>query len=417
VIAAAGRADARPLHDKAGPAIFVLLYAAALLASVAEGFFLLLPLYVKHAGGNEISVGWILWGGAIGSVLLVGAMTRLLAVLRPAMIAALGCASFASGAAIFAFTDHIGWYSIVAGFLQGAGVGLSVASYPMVISGLIEDGKRSVHFSVLAAFGIAGMGVSPVIANILTHRGIGYTQIFLASALLCAACVIMFVFASRIIRAAETVSAKPAPAGALRLVMASEAAYPLSMVFLGTCMFTSMMNFQTTFAANRGLDFQIFYACYIAAAIVARFALSHAVNRANPLVMTVVLLAVVCGSLASYSFIGGSALLYGIASALLGGSYGLAYPLIQAHAVNLTAPELREKVLAYFSFSYFTAAFGFPLVSGWVIVRFGYDAFLVLLLAVGVAELGVGTAHWRANYRARTLPPLNAPGGRLGLSA
>ena len=182
-------------------------------------------------------------------------------------------------------------------------------------------------------------------------------------------------------------------------MLTSEAVYPLTMVFLGASMFSSMMTFQTTFAASRGLNFQIFYGFYIAATIACRLLLSQAVSRANPRVMIVVLLAIMCASLASFSFVGSNTVLYAIASTLLGSSYGLVYPLIQAHAVNLTVAELRDKVLAYFSFSYFVAVYGFPLIAGWVIVRFGYPAFAVLLFAVGLAELCVGLAHARARER------------------
>lgn len=393
----------------AGRTIFALLYSAALLASVAEGFFLLLPLYVKQIGGNELHVGWILWGGAIGSVLLVGLLTRLLNVFRAAAIAGLGCGAYAIGALIFAFTHQLGWYSYAAGFFQGAGVGLSVAAYPIVVSALVNDRKRSVHFSVLAAFGIAGMGISPVIAHWLTGTGIAYNQIFLGSALICIACVVMFAAVTRMIDANGARPSAEAPKNALQSVLASEAVFPLVMVFLGASMFSSMMNFQTTFAASRGLDFQVFYLFYIASTIVSRFTLSQAVNRANPYVMTVVLLAIMCVSLASFSLVGRTAWQYAVASTILGSSYGLLYPLIQAHAVNLSAPELREKVLAYFSFSYFAAVFGFPLFSGWVIVRFGYDAFVVLLLGVGVAELAVGLAHWYVHEEAKRPTPPGAP--------
>ena len=232
----------------------------------------------------------------------------------------------------------------------------------MVITGLIEDRKRSVHFSVLAAFGIAGMGISPAIAGWLTRAGVGYHEIFFASTIMCVACVAMFAALNRMIPASTGAARERVPAGALRSVMASEAAFPLIMVFLGACMFSSMMNFQTTFALSRGLDFEVFYLCYIAATIVSRFALSPVVNRVNPRVGTVVLLALMCGALASFAFIGANVVLYGVASTILGSSYGLVYPLIQAHAVNLTVPQLRERVLAYFSFSYFVAVFGFPLV-------------------------------------------------------
>jgi len=394
--------------------LFALLYSAALLASIAEGFFLLLPLYVKQVGGNELDVGWILWGGAAGSLLLVGSMTRLLDVLRPASIAALGCAAYAVGAAIFTYSDHIGWYSILAGFFQGAGVGLCVTSYPIVITGLIEDARRSVHFSVLAAFGIAGMGVSPVLAAFLTKNGISFHQIFLASAIACLVCVAMFVVVNRMIAVAGHPVRADAPTGALRAVVKSEAAFPLIMVFLGASMFSSMMNFQTTFAVSRGLDFQVFYVCYITSTILSRLTLSRLVNKADPRVVIVFLLAVMCASLASFSFVGGSVLLYAIASTLLGSSYGLVYPLIQAHAVNLTAPQLRDKVLAYFSFSYFVAVYGFPVVGGWIIVRNGYGAFIVLLLCVGLAELAVALTHLFLRGRVSTSP---AAPGRVNASA
>ena len=47
----------------------------------------------------------------------------------------------------------------------------------------------------------------------------------------------------------------------------------------------------------------------------------------------------------------------------------------------------------------YTGTLWFPLVAGWVIVRFGYPAFAVLLFAVGLAELCVGLAHARTRER------------------
>ena len=401
--------------------VFLLLYSAALIASIAEGFFLLLPLFVKSIGGTEIDVGWILWGGAAGSVLLVGSVSKLLDYLRPAAIAALGCASYAAGAGIFAFTYHVGLVCDAAGFFQGAGVGLSVTAYPMVVSALVDDRKRSVHFSVLAAFGIAGMGISPVIGAFARAHGIDYHLIFQASAIMSLISAALLALLDRAPAGGRVRSPhRAAPRGALRSVLASEAVFPLIMVFLGTCMFSAMFTFQTTFAVSRGLDFQIFYACYITATIAARLTLSKFVSRADPHAMTVFLLALVCCALASYAFVGSNPLLYGAASALLGTSYGLAYPLVQAHAVNLTAPALRERVLAYFSFLYFFAAFGFPLAGGWVIVRYGYEAFMLVVLAVGVAQLSVACFHWRARARTvagqaqRALPRRPAIGRPIG---
>jgi len=184
--------------------------------------------------------------------------------------------------------------------------------------------------------------------------------------------------------------------GALRQIFASDAKYGFLMVFLGACVFSTMMNFQTTYAETSGLDFSVFYICYTAAVIGSRFLISGVVNRREPMRMTILLLALMCGALVMFQFIGQSTLVYGAASVVLGVSYGLVYPLIQAQTVNAVREQLRSRTLVYFSLAYFLAVFGFPLLGGRVIVEAGYASLLVLLTGAAALELAVAVWRWMA---------------------
>jgi Major Facilitator Superfamily len=126
--------------------------------------------------------------------------------------------------------------------------------------------------------------------------------------------------------------------GPARLILASRARPFLLMVLLGACMFTSMSAYQATFAASGGLSPSIFYACYMFYAcytlgvIVPRFTVTTVPTKWSLAATTTALLAGICLSLAGFLPTGHDPVLYAASSALLGVTYGLAYPLIQARA-------------------------------------------------------------------------------------
>jgi predicted MFS family arabinose efflux permease len=183
------------------------------------------------------------------------------------------------------------------------------------------------------------------------------------------------------------------------------------MVFLGACVFSSMMNFQTTFAASKGLDFSVFYISYTAAVIGARFLISGFVNRREPMKTTIALLALMCVSLVMFLGVSTSAALYAASSILLGLSYGLVYPLIQAQAVNASEERVRSRTLVYFSLSYFIGVFGFPLLGGRIIVDGGYQMLLVALLIMAGLELAVAVWRYLAWRRSRLLDVYSSEAG------
>lgn len=374
----------------------LLVYLACLCIATAYGLFFTLPLYVKALGGNEAIVGNILFAGAFGTLLCVGFANQLMELYKPYIVVAGGALCYALGATVFAVTQDISALYYFAGFLLGAGWGLTFTIGPIMLSELVTDANRAVLFSVLSAFNALGMGLAPVAARELLADGIPHWIIFTGAVVLALISSVLFYTAGRTLPhmvAPQRVSLPGGESAALRRITRSPAKYPLIMVFLGACVFSSMVNFQTTFAASKELNYSIFYVSYTAAVIGARFLISGFVNRKEPMKTTVVLLGLMCLSLIMFAMISSSPALYAASSMLLGISYGLVYPLIQAQAVNASHESLRSRVLVYFSLCYFVGVFGFPLLGGRIIVAGGYQALLYTLLVMGALELLV--AVWR----------------------
>lgn len=372
-----------------------LIYLACLCIASAYGMFFTLPLYIDALGGNEEIVGDILFAGAFGTLLCVALANQIMKLCRLHVGITIGASCYAAGAALFAFVQTLSSLYYVAGFLLGAGWGLTFTVAPIMLSGLVTDANRGVFFSILSAFYAIGMGLTPVLAQQLLKLGVPHGLLFVGAMLFAVASALLFYAAGRLLHVdAPTRGAFPGgERAAFRAIMLSPAKYPLVMVFLGACVFSSMMNFQTTFASSKGLDFSVFFICYTAAVIGGRFLVSGFVARREPMKTTVVLLALMCLSLAMFSTVSSNQILYGTSSMLLGLSYGLVYPLIQAQAVNASDEQLRSRTLVYFSLFYFFGVFAFPKLGGFIIVNGGYRALLLALLVMAGLELAVAT--WR----------------------
>jgi predicted MFS family arabinose efflux permease len=174
------------------------------------------------------------------------------------------------------------------------------------------------------------------------------------------------------------------------------------MVFLGACVFSALFNFQAGFAAARGLDYTVFYVTYTVVVIGLRFAASGFVGR-QPRDRATIGLLVMMTAAVGLLLVTGANPLYALAAALLGAGYGLVYPLIQAQAVADSPRHRPTLVLTIFSVSYFLGIFGFPLVAGHLIVRWGYGALLAVLLALAAAETGLALVRAARSRRAPLL--------------
>jgi hypothetical protein len=386
-----------------------VLYLGCLLAAGAYGLTLLLPAFVKASGGNTTQAGLIYWCGALGAggaLIFGGRLTERIGAVRAAVI---GCALYAAATGMLASSNGVSGSVYPAGLLLGAGWATFFTSAPIIVSSVSGPQRAGTRFQVLAGFNALGMGVTPIIGQVLVGQGASYRAIFVFAALLSLCASALFWQLRRMLRlgprAAGTASGRRGLAGPVRLVLTSKVRPYLVMVLLGACVFATMTTYQTTFAASRGLSPAVFYACYTLGVIIPRFTVTRVLARCNPAVVTMALLAGMCLSLAGFLEVGHDALIYGASSCLLGLTYGLVYPLIQRRAADSAPAGLRHWTLWYFSLAYFVGVYGFPIVAGTVIVLGGYQALLASLLVIAAAELGVSIKAGRGRKAAPSASP------------
>jgi MFS family permease len=133
------------------------------------------------------------------------------------------------------------------------------------------------------------------------------------------------------------------------------------MVFLGACIFSTMMNFQTLLAQEKMLNFSYFYFFYTCAVLVVRFILMKYLVRINPKYLINALLGLMTLSMILFSMLS-SNIYYAVASFILGLAYGAVYPLIQAKSVEQANSQETTNNLTLFSLSYFVGVYGFPVL-------------------------------------------------------
>ncbi len=389
------------------PAV-VFLLLGTLGISLAYGMLLLLPLYVQELEGNEASFGVVLSSAAVPAVVCIGLLIRYPEAFRPHWVVAVAIAIYGLGAA---GTFLVGgtWTPLIGiGVLLGTAWAVVYTATPMVMSEMVTDEGRATYFGYLTGTQQVGIGAGPVLAGLLVGSGLGFKGTFLTAGLISLVAVVSTVAVGlitpdrRVNREVERQAGGPDPevnqgevsAGeALRKMAGSEAIYYLIIVLLFACLFTSMTQFQTTFAAVQNLDYSVFYVTYTVAVIASRFGLASWASRFDPSLVIAVSVSVMALAVASFLLIGASLLAYGIASAFLGLGYGLALPTAQAQAVNVSEETVRPRVLPVAGLMFQGAILAFPLVAGWIIAGFGYGMLFVVLVAFALIQAAI--SWWR----------------------
>ena len=380
-------------------AAVVLLLFGTLGVSTTFGMLLLLPLYVQELGGNEASFGVILSSATLTAIFCIGLLICHPEVLRPHAVVALAIAVYAVGAAGAALVTETWTPLIGIGVLLGTAWAVVYTATPMVMSEMVTDEGRATYFGYLTGIQQIGIGAGPVIARLLVETDLGFRGTFLAASGLCAVAVALtgavgVLTPGARITPAEAGGTAAVPFGpAIRQILRSEAIFLFVMILLFACLFTSMTSFQTTFASARGLDYSVYYVTYTVAVIFSRFVLAGVASRFDARLVIAVALSAMALAVTSFLFVGSSVLVYGVASGALGLSYGLALPTVQAHAVNISEETVRPRILPIAGLVFQAAILGFPLVAGWIIVAFGYQALFAVLLSFVLAQAAIG--WWR----------------------
>jgi MFS family permease len=403
---------------RVGLAAVVLLLFGTLGISTAFGMLLLLPLYVQELGGNEANFGVILSSAMLTAVLCIGLLIRYPEALRPHAVVALAIVVYAAGAAGAALVTET-WTPLVGiGVLLGTAWAVVYTATPMVMSQMVTDEGRATYFGYLTGTQQIGVGVGPVIARVLVETDLGFRGTFLVASMICLAAAGLTVAVGFLTSDPRTEDAEArgdvsadkmaVPFGdAIRRILRSEAVFSLVMILLFACLFTSMTQFQTTFARSQGIDYSVFYVTYTVAVIFSRFVLARMASRFDTRLVIASAVSVMALGMAAFLLVESSVLIYGLASGLLGLGYGLALPSAQAQAVNVSEESVRPRVLPVAGLLFQAAILGFPLVAGWIIVGPGYLVLFAVLVFFALVQASIG--WWRYWVARRASGLVSAP--------
>ena len=408
---AAGESRDGATGRRAGLAAVVLLLFGTLGVSTTFGMLLLLPLYVQELGGNEASFGFISSSATLTAILCIGLLIRYPQALRSHAVVTLATVVYAVGVAGAALVTET-WTPLVGiGVLLGTAWAVVYTATPMVMSEMVTDEGRATYFGYLTGTQQIGIGVGPVIASVLVESDLGFRGTFLVASMICLTAAGLTVAVGSLTSDPKTEDGETRGGVAankdavsfgetIRRILRSEAVFSLVMILLFACLFTSMTQFQTTFARSQGIDYSVFYVTYTVAVIFSRFVLARVASRFNARLVVASAVSVMALGMATFLLVGSSVLLYGAASGLLGLGYGLALPSAQAQAVNVSEKPVRPRVLPMAGLLFQAAILGFPLVAGWVIAGLGYPALFAVLVFFALAQATIGWWRYSAVRRA-----------------
>ena len=365
----------------------LLLLTAVLAISTAYGLLLLLPLAITTSlGGTETDYGFITAAAAITSVLAIGLLIRHPRRLPPHHVLAATALVYGAAAAAIAFTASLTAWLLI-GIVLGTAWAVAYTSAPMVVSELCDDRTRAKYIGYATGMIQVGFGLGPVIGNALRGAGLSFATIFeVAAGMALFATLVVMPLHRRSpelsVRSEETAGI---PLGeSLRATLRSAALLPIIVILLCSCLFTTMNSFQTTFADTRHLNYDVFYIGYTLSVIFVRFILVRAFkNPASTMILAVSTIGMVV-AIMLFLAVGHNAYVYGFSSVLLGMTYGLTLPAVQARAVNLSDPAYRPSMLPLVGLVFETAILVFPLVAGAIAASTNYNVLFAVLLAFAV---------------------------------
>lgn len=361
------------------------VYLSKFLLAFAYGIFLLMPLYVNSIGGNEVFSGKLLLVLGCATFVFIYITKMTMTPSNVNLMGIVGALLFALGAFCFSCDMHLSnrlfLYILIAG--SGWGMCWNIAAYCLYC--MLGEKNRVKEFSYLAAALILGQGIAPIII-----KNLGGKVNFHSSFMVATFVALLSALSFRLIHLEKPKDhdAQEAQRKGVNFltILRTKAKYSLLMLFLGSCAFTVMVNFQATYAKATGLNFAIFYFCFTAAVVGSRVFISGYLVRFDRWKALIFFEMIFLLGTILFSFVIIAPVFYPIAAILFGIGYGLTYPLLQEITVHSTKKHFHKDAIAYFYIVYFIAVYGFPYIAGKIIVHAGYQTILLVLAFIILLE-------------------------------
>ncbi|MGR3885955.1 MFS transporter [Pseudomonas sp. 1152_12] len=376
-----------------GAKTFALFCLASFLLSLSYGSTFLLSLLIHSRGGNEHDAG---------SVISMAMLSTFVAVVFSGHLAdALGAARAIAGMGVLLVVASLG-FAIVPGFGQGLmlfglalglGWGVFYTLGPIIVSLLVEPQQRAKYFALLSGSMLSGIGSGPLLGRAATALDLPLTTAFYLAGFASLAGVGLFWRMGAQLKQDANVPASRISWAASRQVLSSKAGFAILMVGLGGCVFGGLSSFQTSYAAAHGLDYSLFFAGFLSAAITSRLLIAGLVVKRDAYRAACVLSGIMLGAIALFAFGVSGNLSYLLAAATLGVGYGLTYSVINGLVANEAPAGTTSQALLLFSLAYFVGVFGFPWLAGKIIVDFGMPVLMLSLLVIAALNWMITVAR------------------------
>ncbi|KAF2410448.1 Predicted arabinose efflux permease, MFS family [Pseudomonas antarctica] len=365
-----------------GAKTFALFCLASFLLSLSYGSTFLLSLLIHSRGGNEHDAG---------SVISMAMLSTFVAVLLSGHLAdALGAARAIAGMGVllvvaclgFAMMPGFGQGLMLFGLALGLGWGVFYTLGPIIVSLLVEPQQRAKYFALLSGSMLSGIGSGPLLGRAASALDLPLTTAFYIAGVASLVGVVMFWRMGAQLKQHANVPASRISWAASRRVLSSKAGFAILMVGLGGCVFGGLSSFQTSYAAAHGLDYSLFFAGFLSAAITSRLLIAGVVVKRDAYRAACVLSGIMLGAIALFAFGVSGNLSYLLAAATLGVGYGLTYSVINGLVANEAPAGTTSQALLLFSLAYFVGVFGFPWLAGKIIVDYGMPVLMLSLLVI-----------------------------------
>lgn len=388
--------------------LFALFCLASFLLSLSYGSTFLLSLLIHARGGDEHDAGSVISTAMLSTFVAVmisghlsdawGAARTIAAMGLLLVLACLGFAlmpGFGQGLRVFGLALGLGW-------------GVFYTLGPIIVAMLVAPQQRAKYFALLSGSMMSGIGAGPLLGRAASALGLPLTTAFYIAALASLVGVLVFWRLSRHLKR-EAAVAKISWA-ATRQVLSSKAAFAIIMVGLGGCVFGGLSSFQTSYAAAHGLDYSLFFAGFLSAAITSRLLIAGWVVKRDAYAAACVLSGLMLLSVLMFGFTVSGPVSYLLAAVTLGVGYGLTYSVINGLVANEAPAGTTSQALLLFSLGYFVGVFGFPLLAGRIIVEYGLATLLLTIVAVALCNwlISVVRLIWRRSSPARHQQPMRA---------
>lgn len=364
-----------------------LLSGAFLRVTVANFFFFLnfasfflLPLEVKHMGGNEGTVGAVMGTGGVATLLALPAVGLLIDRAGRRLFLLLGAACMATASTLYLWIDRIGPQLFALRVLQGVSFAMAFTATTTFAAELAPRERRAQALGVFGVSTLLTHALAPGLGEELVNRA-GFHALFTTATVCTLVCLGLALALPR-----DHAVVRHREGGAAWRLDRAQWLLGAIMALCGLG-FGAVITFVPTFVQTEGLGrVGFFYFSYTLTAILTRVVgagMSDAYGRRAVIMPTLLALA---ASILLLSAVNGTASLL-LTGALFGVAQGINYPTLHAYLIDITPEAHLGRAQALFNGAFNFGVTSSAFVFGAAAHQFGHRPMFAMAGAMPLAAL------------------------------